>query len=115
AARARRPPPPAAAPARTRGVPAFWSRTAQPRRRGGTAHRSLPHRERPGVETGPVAGVARPVGLVHLHEQCVAVAVQRHRDDTLHMAGGLTLDPVLLAAAGPVGAAAGGERAVQRL
>src|SRR5690606_7581358 len=53
--------------------------------------------------------------LVDLYEDRVAVAVQRDRLDPLLVAGGLALHPVLLAAARPVGAAPGGEGAVQGL
>ncbi|AGJ54391.1 hypothetical protein F750_1896 [Streptomyces sp. PAMC 26508] len=59
-----------------------------------------------------MAGGAR---LVDLHQDGVGVAVERDRPDLLGVPGGVALDPVLLAAAGPVGAAARGEGAVQRL
>src|ERR1700733_3202096 len=71
--------------------------------------------EHVGVEAGPVAGVAGGPDLVHLDQDGVAVAVERHRPDPLLVAGALALDPVLLTAGGPDRAAAGGERAVQRL
>src|SRR3984957_4604266 len=71
--------------------------------------------EHVGVEAGPVAGVAGGPHLVHPDQDGVAVAVKRDRPDPLLVAGALALDPVLLAAARPVRAAAGGERAVQRL
>src|SRR3984885_411298 len=71
--------------------------------------------EHVGVEVGSVAGVAGGPDLVHLDQDGVAVAVERHRPDPLLVAGALALDPVLLATARPVRAAAGGERAVQRL
>src|SRR6266568_3869383 len=67
------------------------------------------------VETGAVAGVAGPAGLVDLDQDGVAVAVQRDGLHELDMTGHLALDPVLLPAARPVGAAAGRQRAVQRL
>src|SRR6185369_11187021 len=67
------------------------------------------------VEAGPVAAVASRTDLVHLDHQGVAVAVQRHRLDPLVVPGRVALDPVLLAAARPVGAPAGGKGAMQRL
>src|SRR5690348_7443813 len=68
------------------------------------------------VEAGAVAGVAGAAAdLVHTDEQRVAVAVQGDRLHPLLRAGGVALDPVLLPAARPVGAAPGGEGAVQRL
>src|SRR5580704_16724277 len=67
------------------------------------------------VEAGPVAGVAGGADLVDLDDQGVAVAVQRDRLNPLVVPGRVSLDPVLLAAARPVGAPAGGERAMQRL
>src|SRR6202042_2774406 len=72
-------------------------------------------REHVGVETGPVAGVAGGPGLVHLDQHHVAVAVERDRLHPLGVARGLTLDPVLLPAARPVGAPARVQRAMQRL
>src|SRR6185369_6079000 len=68
----------------------------------------------PPVLESPVTGVAGAASLVHLHQPRVPVAVERGRYHALHMARGLTLDPVLLPAAGPVGAPPGGQRAVQR-
>src|SRR6266568_2956966 len=67
------------------------------------------------VETGAVAGVAGAAGLVDLDQDGVAVAVERDRPHELDMTRGLALDPVLPPAAGPVGAAAGRQRAPQRL
>src|SRR6476661_2552707 len=54
-----------------------------------------------GVETGAVAGVARGADLVDPHEERIAVAVQRNSADTLHVAAGVTLAPVLATAARP--------------
>src|SRR5690348_6587571 len=54
-------------------------------------------------------------GLVHLDQHGIAVAVERNGDHPLHMPRGLALDPVLTAAARPVGTPAGGQRPVQRL
>src|SRR5690242_19046250 len=68
-----------------------------------------------GVATSPAAGVAGGADLVDPDQHGVAVAVQRHRLHPLLVAGRLALDPVLTAAARPVGAPAGGQRAVQRL
>src|SRR5690606_4508376 len=56
-----------------------------------------------GVEAGCVPGVAgRPV-LVNLHQKRVLVTVEPHLLDVLRVAGGLSLHPVLAAAARPVG------------
>src|SRR4029079_12472191 len=67
------------------------------------------------VEAGPVAAVASRADLIHLDHQGVAVAVQRHRLNPLVVPGRVALDPVLLAAARPIGAPAGGKGAMQRL
>src|SRR6266571_2425428 len=67
------------------------------------------------VEAGPVAGVAGGADLVDLDHQGVSVAVKRDGLDPLAVPGGVALHPVFLAAAGPVGAPAGGEGAMQRL
>src|SRR5688572_11548820 len=53
------------------------------------------------VEAGPGAGVARRPDLVDPHEEGVAVAVQRHGVHVLHVTGGVSLAPVLPAAARP--------------
>ena len=67
------------------------------------------------VEAGAVAGVAGGALLVDLDQQRVAVAVEADLLDLLPVAGGLALDPVLLARAAPERRPAGGQRAVQRL
>src|SRR5438128_1931293 len=67
------------------------------------------------VEAATLAGVAGRTDLVDLHEHRVTVAVERHRLHPLLVTAGLALDPVLLPTAAPVGAAAGRQRAVQRL
>src|SRR5580704_6103255 len=71
--------------------------------------------EQAGVETGPVAAVARGADLVDPDHQGVAVAVERHRLHPLVVPGRVALDPVLLAAARPVSTPAGGEGTMQRL
>ena len=68
--------------------------------------------------SGEEAGLARPVwqaGPVWRErvEHGVAVAVHRHAEHLLQVAGGVALAPELLAAARPVGAAAGGQRLLQ--
>ena len=45
-------------------------------------------------EAAALAGVAGGTDLVDFDEQCVAVAIQGHALDVLHMAGGITLAPV---------------------
>ena len=62
-------------------------------------------------EAATLAGVACGADLVDFDEQCVAVAIQGHALDVLHMAGGITLAPVFLTGPGPEGHAAGGQRA----
>lgn len=47
-------------------------------------------------EAAALAGVAGGTDLVDFDEQCVAVAIQGHALDVLHMAGGITLAPVFL-------------------
>ena len=73
------------------------------------------HRDQVGVEAGAVAGVAGRALLVDLDQQGVAVAVEPDLLDPLPVAGGLALDPVLLARAAPVRRPAGRQRAGQRL
>ena len=67
------------------------------------------------VEAGVRAGVAGRAGLVDGEQHRVAVAVEPDLDDALGVAGGLALDPVLLARAAPVGPPPGRQGAVQRL
>ena len=67
------------------------------------------------VEAGAVAGVTGRSVLVDHEEDGVAVAVEPHLTHLLDVSGRLALDPVVLAAAAPERAAAGGERAVQGL
>ena len=55
--------------------------------------------EHVGVEAGAVAGVAGGADLVDLDQDGVGVAVQGDGLDVLDVAGGVALDPVLLAAA----------------
>jgi hypothetical protein len=50
-----------------------------------------------GVEAGALARVDTPRPLVDPHEQGVAVAVEPDLLDPLDVAGGVALDPVLLA------------------
>ena len=63
----------------------------------------LPRQQHVRVEAGAVAGVAGRARLVDDHQQRVAVAVEPHLAHVLDVPGGLALDPVLLAAARPVG------------
>src|SRR5262249_19911749 len=98
------------------GTPAeAGSAARRPVARGLGARSRRGQLQRPRVEAGPVAGVARTLGLIHLDEHGVAVTVEGHGDDPLHVAGGLALNPVLPSAARPVGAPPGGQRAVQCL
>ena len=66
-------------------------------------------------EATALAGVAGGTDLIDLNQQCIAVAVQGHTLDVLHMAGGVALAPVFLTGTGPEGHAPGGERAAQSL
>src|SRR5262245_17351249 len=59
-----------------------------------------------------MAGTTR---LLDLDQHRITVTVERDRSDLLEVPGSLAFDPVLLPAARPVCAAAGGERAMQRL
>src|ERR1039458_9495636 len=67
------------------------------------------------LETGACPGMAGRAHLVDTDEQCVTVAVERHRLDVLRMARGVALAPVLTAAAGPERHPPGGQGAMQRL
>lgn len=67
------------------------------------------------VEAGACPGVAGRPDLVDPDEHGVGVAVERDGLHVLEVTGRVPLHPVLLAAAGPVGAAAGGQGAVQGL
>ena len=102
----RRPAPPAARPSRTTGP-----KVRPPARLSASAGRQ----QQVGVEAGAVAGVAGRALLVDLDQQGVAVAVEADLLDPLAVAGGLALDPVLLAGPAPVRRPAGGQGAVQRL
>src|SRR4051794_28069138 len=90
------------------------SRAAKSAREGRVSPSRTLHLQLP-VEAAALAGVAGRALLVDQQQQGVAVAVQPDVAAPLPGTGGLSLPPVLLAAARPVGGPAGAEGAVQRL
>jgi hypothetical protein len=64
-----------------------------------------------GVETGPPVGVAGRAGLIHQHQQAIAVAIDPHLHQALHMARGFALGPERLRATATSRSPARGQRA----
>ncbi len=107
---------PAAGPCTTLSGSAASARSPTVRTRSESAAKGSRRRRRQGVvEAGRRAGVTRDTGLVHLHQNRIAVAIQGHRPHRLGVAAGRALVPQLAARAAPEPGLPALEGALQRV